>query len=475
MLEPLEVEGDDSSDDRLVQGETVAPDESQRRVGVMELVFLLYFLSCGGPFGTEAAVGAAGGALTIGSLFVVAFLWCVPQALVGAELSLLANSNGGSVDWVKRAFKSELLVHVNALNLLFASLTSYALLIVLVAAYLPLNNVWLVWLVKFVVVLVTAIINVSGPDTVAHFSLLLLVIVFVPFVIMAGAVLIRGQLVLAFESLAVVPSFNAIKMDTWIPTVVWSFGAFDSVGNIAGEVKGGRRTFLMGLGIAFPLVLMTYLFPTIVGLGIAPDYWSNSTLWVTGGYSLIATQEYAWLGVLMDISGALSNFGQYCASVVAVSRVVSYCGSMSVLPWVVSISYTKDNLVRPVGAIVITSTVMLLLTAISFETTVQMYLHCRLLNLICIFASFIRLRYVDKTERVFSAPGGLVMVWLYGVPTVLIGALCAYFTDLRVWLWTLVFQGFVLLLFAGKSLYYYGVRNVWAGAVRIVGRRWAEQ
>ena len=104
--------------------------ESRRNVGTLELVLLLYMLSCGGPFGVEPAVGAAGFALTLVALIGVALVWVAPQALVAAELALLTGGNGGSMEWTDRAFGSMFVSHFNAIHLLCASLLSYSLLLV---------------------------------------------------------------------------------------------------------------------------------------------------------------------------------------------------------------------------------------------------------------------------------------------------------------------------------------------------------
>ena len=190
-LETSLIVGGTAEGDAVV--EELATNEAGRRVGLFELTLLLYMLSCGGPFGIEPAVGAAGPLLTFVALGVVACVWVAPQALVATELSLMMGSNGGSMEWVDKAFHNGLLSHFNACNLLFASLTSYALLVVLVAQYLPLTG-GAVWAVKTGCVLVCVVINVFGPNIVARFSLALLVLVFVPFVLMACVASLEGSL-----------------------------------------------------------------------------------------------------------------------------------------------------------------------------------------------------------------------------------------------------------------------------------------
>jgi amino acid transporter len=207
---------------------------------------------------------------------------------------------------------------------------------------------------------------------------------------------------------------------------------------LAGEVKGGRRTFLLGLGIAFPLVLMTYILPTVFALAAAPDMFSNTTLWVAGGFSKIARRQVPWLGLMMDVAGALSNFGQYCACVAAVARVAWFasCDGLSkTLPSIVGWSHRDDAALTPVAAIVLTSAAILGLTAISFDVMVQMFLFAHVCNLMCLFAAFVFLRFRSPdAPRPFVAPGNRYVAVFYGVPTAAIGIGSLVFTDGWVWI-----------------------------------------
>lgn len=63
---------------------------------------ITYFNTCGGPFGVEPAVEAAGPLWTLIALIVLPLFWSLPQAIMSAELSLLVNENGGNVVWVQR-------------------------------------------------------------------------------------------------------------------------------------------------------------------------------------------------------------------------------------------------------------------------------------------------------------------------------------------------------------------------------------
>ncbi len=152
----------------------------------------------------------------------------------------------------------------------------------------------------------------------------------------------------------------------------------------------------------------------------------------------------------MDASGALSNLGQYCACVAAVSRIAWYCsksGDAKLLPSVFGVMFRNE----PVVSIVSTSLIILGLTAISFDYMVQMFLFARVFNLCGIFAAFVKLRFSSPDAvRPFSAPGNAYMSILYGVPTFAIGVHGLVYTDLFVWVVNGVVVVVALILFAIK-------------------------
>ena len=55
-----------------------------RTIGAIGLAFIAFVSVCGGPFGIEDAVGAAGPLVTLISLLVLGVFWALPQALMTA-------------------------------------------------------------------------------------------------------------------------------------------------------------------------------------------------------------------------------------------------------------------------------------------------------------------------------------------------------------------------------------------------------
>jgi len=98
---PIAVEGGESGEEEAA---------GRRSISAFRLAMMAYFFTCGGPFGIEPAVLAAGPLYTLVnipivrkifnifakiSFIVVPWLWSVPQALLSAELSLMMEQNGG--------------------------------------------------------------------------------------------------------------------------------------------------------------------------------------------------------------------------------------------------------------------------------------------------------------------------------------------------------------------------------------------
>ncbi len=52
-----------------------------------------------GPFGVESTVSAGGPLFACIALFALPFFWCLPQALMSAEMSLMNDINGGNIVW----------------------------------------------------------------------------------------------------------------------------------------------------------------------------------------------------------------------------------------------------------------------------------------------------------------------------------------------------------------------------------------
>ena len=78
--------------------------EAGKKIGFWGVVATVYFNSCGGPFGSEPALSAAGPLYTMLTFTVLPLLWSAPMIAMTNELTCAMPENGGFTLWVQRAF-----------------------------------------------------------------------------------------------------------------------------------------------------------------------------------------------------------------------------------------------------------------------------------------------------------------------------------------------------------------------------------
>jgi amino acid transporter len=107
----------------------------RRSLSWYHLVGVTFFAVCGGDYGLEDSVGAAGPAFTLCGLLLLPWLWSLPIALMTAELGSMIPETGGYVIWIQRAF-GPFWAHQNALWNLVSNAFHNALYPVMFVDYL---------------------------------------------------------------------------------------------------------------------------------------------------------------------------------------------------------------------------------------------------------------------------------------------------------------------------------------------------
>ncbi|KNC55014.1 uncharacterized protein AMSG_10605 [Thecamonas trahens ATCC 50062] len=394
-----------------------------RTIRWYHLLLLCFFWTCGGPFGIEPAVGAAGPLVTMLGLISVGIFWGLPQALISAELAVMIPDNGGNFKWVQRAFGPAASA-LNGYNNMVMALISNALLIQLVVQYLPtsveLNFAQGAWLMAGFVALCLAI-NLYRPTAVAELNLIILPLLFVPFVAIAvyayhtGA----GESSGIRKSLTTIPPVSEINWSVFLSTILWAADGYDSSGSAAGEIVGGKRAFLLGVIGSIPITLVNYAIPIMLSYSIAPSL----ATWNQGGFVNVGYAVSRGCGVVMVVTSLASVFGQLNSALVPNARVVWATALADdprhrLLPRLLSYSYrSRSGVVRPLVAIMATALAALVVALAPFQIVVESYLYFRLVNLGFEYASLIALRINEpETPREMRIPGGLLVCFVFCLP-----------------------------------------------------------
>jgi amino acid transporter len=392
-------------------------NEDNRKMGTLHLTLVAYFLICGGPFSIEEAVGAAGPLPSIIGLLVLPWLWSVPQAIMAAELSLMTSQNGGNILWVQQAF-GDFLGWVNAFNIVSANIANIAMYPVLFVEYISIKFGWWEEMgIKLGFIAAVIIVNIIGLDFMGKLSLLMLLVIMFPFV--AEVVIGPAEGYLEWVTLSDSKSISDIDWALFLSVVIWNIDGFDMTGAMAGEVKGGRSTFIKGIVFCMPLISISYLI-LIIGYWVLPDY----SHWTAGTFYDVGKKLAAWVGVWITVGSAISTFGLAIALTASVSRscwaMAKEEGKSQKLPSIVGWSFRMIGGEEvPLASLITVGLISAALTGIPFGQLIEVTTILRIVNVLLQYAALIRLRFREPdTPRPFMVPGGKLGTILLALPSV---------------------------------------------------------
>jgi hypothetical protein len=246
-----------------------------RVLSIWQFIGIGFFLTCGGCFGIEEAVGAAGPLWCLLGLFLLPVFFALPQAYITAELSSMIPENGGYVIWIQRAFGNTA-AYLNAYNAMASALFDMAIYPVLFASYLGqlidptsvsvvtasstaasasgsgsgifVEFSWYIFIAKMMFVLFFMFLNIRGVEVVGVASYFLSAAIISPFIL---------ELFIGIRDLEpkvwVQTSEQQIDWPLLLSTLLWNFTGFDRFGTFAGEVGLFLPPFLRSSVFVFVL------------------------------------------------------------------------------------------------------------------------------------------------------------------------------------------------------------------------------
>jgi amino acid transporter len=479
----------------LVGSAPAVPMAAPRRVNAFQLAMMTFFLTTGGPFGSEPAIGAAGMLYTLIGFSVVPLVWSLPQTLMAAELSLMFPCNGGPIFWVYYAF-GPLVGWINAYSNVIYSFLCNCLVVAIFADYFPgLTDPWAVVGVRCALMVLVTLLNLFAVDWISNVSGILFLIIELPFVLMFVLLLARRDTGLAH--LLDRPDAADVNWPLFVSITTWCFGGYDSLGCLAGEARSPRH-FVAGLALSLPLTVFNYLVPLAVG------YLSDPVRadWSAGNFTAAAADVAAWLGIWMIVASAVSNFGGVNAGTTALVRLiwamaggvdeeraaikvansdvsadeetssssgdVDYGLEEPMLPHLMACSVRRYPIDSPVLAVVATSVLTVLVAMLDFAYLIELTLTMRILQLLLEYGALSVLRWRQPQHpRPFRVPFGLFGTVGIALPSV---ALSVLLVVLQSWKVTVVGFGINLLF-----LLMYAVHRLRVCGVRVARAAWVER
>jgi amino acid transporter len=403
------------------------------RLRLATVVVIIFVFVSSGAFGLEDMVGWSGPGVALVLLLVLPVVWALPMGLVCAELGSAIPEEGGYYVWVKRALGEYWGFQCgwwSWLTTFVDSAVYIALICDYLASWLDLSpNV--AWLLGVAIICVFAYLNIRGLNVIAISSVVMTIIIMVPFVVMT---------VLGFANWHGVPwqpfSYPGqsvlTSMGYALAVGMWMYSGYDSMSVLAGEVEEPRRIIPRGLMIAMPLVVLSYFVPTLAALG-GVGRWSEWT--TSGGISFVEIARQLGgqaLGVAMLVAAVVGNLALFQEYLAQGARPAYAMAADHLLPQVLTRTHHKYG--TPWVSIVFLAVVNALLVRWGFQTLIVIDVFLMMFYYILIFVAAIVLRAKEpELERPFRVRGGTLALGLICAPAMAI-AIIALFTNGTDWL-----------------------------------------
>lgn len=398
--------------------------DHDQRLSATALAVLVFYKVSGGPFGAEPAVKAAGPFYSLLGFILFPLFWCIPEALITAELGAAYPEPSGAIAWVEEAFgpKASLLCgYFHWLSGATDNAIYPSLFLSYVASSLSIQFDTITrFIFTVVITMVLSIVNYTGLGTVGNLSMVVCVLSLSPFVILFLAAIPKIEpsrwFILPESDSTIVtdddgvgfiaePLFAGVHWRPLLNSLFWNMNSFDAGASFAGEVRNPGQVFPRAMFLSVFMVVASYIIPLTAGLG-AMD--SRQADWEAGYFATVATViGGSWLGLWTVFAAAISNIALFEAEMSGDAYQLMGMADRGMLP---KFFTKRSRFDTPENGIILNTLVIVLMSVANFEQLVEMLNFAFSLALLMEFAAFIKLR-IDEPDckcancfrRVFSS------------------------------------------------------------------------
>ena len=423
-------------------------------IKVPTVVFMIFCLVSAGCYGIEEVIPECGPGLTIVMLCVFPFIWGIPFGLVAAELGSVRPQEGGYYKWVQEAlgefwgFQAGWWRTIS----IYIDMVSYVVLAGgYASAYWDLSTTG-EFTFKALMIIIFVFVNIRGVKDVGIVSSILAILVMAAFVMVAICGFINwGEgtnisfQMAASETSGVRDWFFLIAGG--ISIIMWQYSGYESMSTVAGEIKDPQVIPKATL-IAMPLIIATYVIPTIAGLGSLGEWqdWAPSGEGV--GYSDVVARfwnpAFGLFFVIVAIMAQCSIYNTYIASG---SRGFFTLADDNLAPPVMVKCDKKHGV--PYITVLSVGVVSLAFCMVPFGLIIIFDMALLAASYVLVYISAIKLRkIIPKDEYKFRIPGGNRFLYVLCVVPILV-ALFGFFINGSDY-----YTGGMLALLSGPVLYF---------------------
>jgi len=404
------------------------PRASARKLTVLPMIAVTYFMVAGGPYGLEDIVQKTGYRATLLILIITPLLWSLPTALMVSELASAIPEEGGFYIWVRRGM-GRFWGYQETWLTLAGSVFEMALYPNLFVDYVGRFAPSLVaghrgLAIGFAMIALCTVWNIVGANAVGEGSMILNVALLAPFVALIGFAMFHAT---AAQQGAAVPLTHADFLGG-VLIAMWNYMGWDNLSTIAGEVDSPQRTYTRAMFGAVILVVLSYLLPVaaIAGTGIDPNSWTTGG-WVDAA-RIVGGGALALAVTLAGAIGAVGTFGTLMLSFTRLPLVMAEDGY---LPRAVTRVSAKSG--TPWVAVILCAVFWAICYPLGFERSLILDVLLTGLSILLEFWALVALRIREPNlVRPYRVPGGIVGAIAIGLPplALMIAALIRNQTEL---------------------------------------------
>jgi amino acid transporter len=425
-----------------------------RRLNFLTLTGVIFFTVCGGAFGIEALVGTTGPGWAVVLILLTPLLWSAPIALMVSELSSAMPREGGYYYWVKRALGDFWGFQEGWWTICYTAvdMAIYPVLFVnYLAFFVPYLQPdtdgalsWEVFLARWgvaaAVIFGAMWLNWNGARAVGINSVLNLLVILLPFALLAyfgfatspgGAAASWRAFTGGFEG-----EISAGVLAVGLATVMWNYSGWDNVSTYAEEVNDAPRNYPRALFAALGLAVLVYFFPVFALIGHSTDVgvWNEAA----GFPALGAQLGGPALGALLGVAALVSAWSLFNSQILYASRLPYAMARDGWLP--AFLRKTSGRAGVPTNALLVCCALSAVFAALPFSKLVVIDILFYSAELLLEFVALLVLRVTEPDlPRPFKIRGGWPVLILISVMPMAFAAMVIWATlsDPEAALWQL--------------------------------------
>jgi amino acid transporter len=382
-----------------------------RKLTLLPLITVTYFMVAGGPYGLEDLIGKTGYAATLAILLLTPLLWSIPTALMVSELATALPDEGGFYVWVRRGMGPFWGFQESWLTLT-GSVFEMALYPTLFVGYLgrfapQATAGYKGPALELLIIAVCAAWNILGARAVGEGSVWLNALLLTPFAVMV----IFGFLRNAPGTPSTAP-VQHLDLLGGIVIAMWNYMGWDNLSTIANEVERPQRNYPLAMFGGVILVILSYVLPVaaVAHARLNPALWTTGS-WVDAGEALAGPL----LGMAVAAAGMIGALGTFAGLMLSFTRLPVVMASDGFLPRIFTRHHAKTG--APWVAIIACAIAWAACLPLGFVRLVILDVLLTGLSILLEFWALVGLRRREpQLPRPYRVPGGLFGAVAIGIP-----------------------------------------------------------